>query len=363
MDIPSGAGVADDSAAPWYSSYLSCARTFGLPILLAIGAVAILYFWRVWGESFVDTDRSFTMGRWIEAVERLGIAPLYPPQENFRVGDVYLTLTLNPNVSLSAVEREKLAPLNYVSLKLGHADVSEAIRRIPEHPMIKRQVQDESFALAVSASDDIQVARVMFPTVVSRQAIDAQNTLGFGAYVNARRNDRVEIANAWTYGINPVDALTLLYEFCQKPEMAFYCTDLGARALLGYGIGSRFNTQQSSGENIFDVSILIVSQVYFTTSFNLSLALGSSADAQQRSDHMQPEATPEASVNTDAQNNRNEEARPDLRQRDFVGARFNSDSDLTAVYHQNSPLVFGYRAMSMRPYSNPVSENEKTPNN
>src|SRR4051794_21742581 len=73
--------------------------------------------------------------QWNEAISRLGIEPVYPPQEDIAVGDVFVILT---NDELNEVEKEPLAGR---SMKIWHVDMTTKLEnayadiyRFPETP-------------------------------------------------------------------------------------------------------------------------------------------------------------------------------------------------------------------------------------
>lgn len=218
---------------------------------------------------------------WNEAVRRLNIEPIYPPQEDIHVGDIYAAVTR--------------ADRNFQgkSVKLWHADLSEAIKRtyknVPIFPPTKEPPgKDGQFWPQAEVSDLFDVkprtslSLVAFPRYVIRHARQADGGIGaspglwakvsglFAASGSSDDLEELHFPAAETYGVNAVEASAALALFCNKSPAI--CSETGVRSMLSMIVGKDVwdpeisKDGKETGRFAMGVELMLVNQVFLTRS-------------------------------------------------------------------------------------------------
>ncbi|CCD85171.1 exported protein of unknown function [Bradyrhizobium sp. ORS 285] len=255
------------------------AGTCAAVALLVAGAVAFTWV------SPVVPEKSVAQ-QWNEAISRLGIEPVYPPQEDIAVGDVFVILTKD---ELNEVEKEPLAGR---SMRIWHVDMTSKIEnayaeiyRFPETPDAPAQGRAWKLGAANGPVFRPGVPRtdlplVLFPgfTITSTRqangAASAASLLGaaFHGDVASEFSMDVQIAAAETYGVPAIMAEAVLDSFCNGP-LQRYCTETEARRQMSHVVGSKIYdkvTDPASGETKprFSLELGLITRVYLARSFH-----------------------------------------------------------------------------------------------
>jgi len=191
---------------------------------------------------------------WNGTIGRLGIEPIYPPQEDIAVGDIYLFIT-DDDTSGPPL------PLPARSLKLWHVDLTEEINNaykelyvFPDtlpRPKETAAIWQQKIAdprVFQTGSDRKTLPLVLFPGFSFGQlrsgSIGANwlsAALGFGAGGAGQGETQLElrIPFAETYGVPNLVATAYLDQFCQDARSRPVCTEEGARRQLSMVAGSK----------------------------------------------------------------------------------------------------------------------------
>ncbi|MBZ9728053.1 hypothetical protein LB554_29365 [Mesorhizobium sp. CO1-1-11] len=303
---------------------------------------------------------------WNTAIERLGIQPLYPPQEDFLVGDVYITLD-DPESEIGG--QTIRYPSNVYKgrgVKIGRIDMRESIKRgarafrfpdtkIEDGKTARDQPSSEP-SVPSTPGDLIDLSLVAFPGISVKHYIDTES--GFWRLFAGRRSGEIEeisIPYAESYGAPVVDSLLALGKYCSDQATAEFCTDDVARKILGYTLGKDVEATHDN-KYIFPVSISIVGQVFLARELRIKRYRGDSLSTriskEEAADKSEPIPTPGTSSATQP-----DESKPFVDYATYEN-RQSSHIQLNQVFAR--PVAFGFRRVSFAlPRSKPmVSEGD-----
>jgi hypothetical protein len=281
---PDGAVVSPSPRQGWMTPAPS--RWLGIAFLVAV-VVGGFFTVRYLGGGAIRgpfADASIEEN-WDRTIKGLGVAPIFPPEEDLVVGDVLAVVTRD--VDLDSHERtDAFARKAFVnrSVKLAHVDVSQALdaayQNLPVFPATVGTVLPLRSGVARAFSDAVLLAnlpRAAFPRLKIQGVSSAAGAIsagGSGAASYAAGSQRVEefeLSDVRAYGLPSVVALKLFDAFCAKPETADVCQEATARKHLQRVVGDhviqRF-VDDRSGDYRFalEVEIVMVYRVYLTGS-------------------------------------------------------------------------------------------------
>jgi len=256
---------------------------------LAAAALVGLLVWHEYGQDpQVDVARA-----WNDSIERLGIRPLFPPQEDFHVGDVFAVLKVSDGDNLSRLTPFERTLVNK-SIRVGYSDPSADISRLAaDRPGYARRVAapvaaagpgaapaggtpDDSAVLSGIDGRDIALKGMLFPGIV----MDVYQGLSlprlFSRITGRAERSRVElitIGKPRTYGIDPEYAAAHLWKFCQfgQETVALQCSEQHLRYLLSLQYGPAACARTSAGHYLFDVQIALISRIYVSQDINVGI--------------------------------------------------------------------------------------------
>lgn len=282
---------------------------------------------------------------WNSAIERLGIQPLYPPQEDFFVGDVYISLDdpkreiVTTNGQIPNVFKGRSAKIAQVNMRQGieqnapkfRFDETPAEMAPPSRE--KPSVQGAGFSPPLSL--------VAFPGISVKNHIETDT--GIWGYITGRRSGIIEeitIPYAESYGASAINGTAALNEFCLEQATAAYCTDNVARKILSYAFGDAVYSVQDN-KYIFPIAISIVTRVFLTRELNVARYRGDSLSASmgtttainsdEQTPQVQASATHEQSEQVDGR----------------FGAHENMFSTRLRLHHVfKRPVAFGFQRIS-----------------
>lgn len=251
------------------------------------GAVAILFAavagWFIlqeWNrDPVLDVARA-----WNTSIERLGIRPLYPPREDFHVGDVMAVISLRHPQDEASLSLAQRALINK-AIRIGHVDLSGRLREVadqrpryaasppPAPPAASGggrveppPVQKDTVTWAGGRTVDLSA--MLFPAVVI--TVERGFSLsGLWAAVTGRaalsRNEIITIVKPRTYGIAAQDGVGYLFQHCfgeaaDNPN----CAREQLRYILSLNFGPSVCDRFSNGDPVFDISIMLVTEAFLS---------------------------------------------------------------------------------------------------
>jgi hypothetical protein len=233
-----------------------------VPLLMFVAAAVYL----ISPNELPVEDASDNVGQaWGRAISRLGIDPIYPPQEDLFVGDVYLSVRNTQegngrNTALTGISSGR-------SIKIGRVDVREKIPSRPylfgtDSPQGLGSVEEAQAAPAAKPPKKVELYLTAFPGVTIKQYVEAETSWWqFGLARKSGETEEILITSAETYSVSSIDATTLLLTFCEAKETLFYCQDQIARKLLSYSLGEGINHKENN-QYVFQLTVTLIRQVY-----------------------------------------------------------------------------------------------------
>jgi hypothetical protein len=284
---------------------------------------------------------------WTDSVKRLGILPLYPPEEDFYVGDLWAVIASS---TAGPILGEGLR-LGHVNLR-QHASQPEANGETEREPVFAEtmEVQKEGYRrqspLQVDERDPkaakISLTLVGFPGVNIRHAIGARGAVNGPIAALAGRRDEVEVEEiripvAETYGVPAIAAFTELTKYCANSETYLQCTDRYARNALSFALTDRV-LQTANGAYTMRLDLRLINRVFLTREiYQKRYRAGARGASIGTSNPIQRDA-----VASDKGNGRTSlapEASGSITWTDTSTEEFNQ------VFQR--PVAFGYRAISI----------------
>ncbi|MDX3965528.1 MAG: hypothetical protein QHD01_02875 [Bradyrhizobium sp.] len=319
--------------------------------------------------------------QWNEAIARLGIEPVYPPQEDIAVGDVFVLIT---DDALNDVGKE---PIQVKALKLWHLDLSEQLKqtyaemyRFPETPDPPGDGKPWKFTSSQNSIFGTQTTRgdlplVLFPgfTIASTRSAnldaDAKTWFGgaFGSSASSEITTEVKISAAESYGLPSLVAEAQLIKFCTDPVLKVQCTEAEARKQMSIVVGSKIFDQvqdpkTKKSKPRYSVEIALVSRVFLTRSMHTTIRKAgkgsSSVSAGADSAAAVPAKGEEAGSSAGAAtSDKPEEARSGREATKpastspgvTTSLQFGNSSVISTVDILQRPVAFGYRSVRWIP--------------
>jgi len=368
-------------AAPWLV----------LAAIIVLGITLLLYGWT----RNDDLDEQTVSQQWNIAIQKLGIEPVYPPEEDIMVGDIFAIISEDEyDEHKNGVENESLAR---TSIKIYHKDLSSIIDNDLAHTYL---FKDNLTTRFVAAIDNDKMAlpdgtsSSMFDTVVHRSSLPIAtfpafkiyktNSIWTSASFNSFPNlfvhgslksdlaTEVKIENSTTYGISALDAANALDHFCRF-EMAPACSDTGLRKLLSNKAGKHIydviKSKSTPTHCRMKVEVGLINRVYLTQSIKTSLLrenvvggdLKENLGGEKKKTASQPDATVNASSQTagtvapgDPRNTGSRQRASDESGADEASAGVSASDEASMAISFDAvaldrPVVFGYSSVRFIP--------------
>lgn len=236
-------------------------------------AVGLLMKWSTHHQ--VPTDVESVASDWNTNIGRLGIESIYPPQEDFQVGDIFAVITdtghaLQPSETLAGR-----------SVRIWHtdmrSDIEDTYSELPIFPDtlsrptdandVWRQAQLNDSVFAAAPHPRHSLPLVTFPAFSIGHARRADVGLGwaesafsglFGASGSSDDTIELKIPFAETYGVPSILATGTLRFFCREHKPA--CADPQLRAQLSTLVGDVI------WNKAIKVEVMLVNRVYLARS-------------------------------------------------------------------------------------------------
>jgi hypothetical protein len=194
-------------------------------------------------KSIPDPGPEDVAAAWNTSIGRLGIQPLYPPTEDFGVGDVLAVVADSENV-----------PLLGKAVRIAHIDLRDLILASTVEPVFADTAdlaagssfrkQDRTEVATDSKDRRITLALSAFPGItishVTQSAAAAGNATGwFGSARNGNQVEEIQIKGAETYGVSTIEAIVKFNNWCRDEKTKAYCDDSFVRQALAFAVSAR----------------------------------------------------------------------------------------------------------------------------
>ena len=212
-------------------------------ILVAVLILAVAVFVVRPFKSIPDPGPEDVAAAWNTSIGRLGIQPLYPPTEDFGVGDVLAVVADSENV-----------PLLGKAVRIAHIDLRDLILASTVEPVFADTAdlaagasfrkQDRTEVATDSKDRRITLALSAFPGItishVTQSAAAAGNATGwFGSARNGNQVEEIQIKGAETYGVSTIEAIVKFNNWCRDEKTKAYCDDSFVRQALAFAVSDR----------------------------------------------------------------------------------------------------------------------------
>jgi hypothetical protein len=257
-------------------------------VLAVTGVIDIIRFFVSPRTMLLDGAARSVATDWTSSVGRLQVEPVYPPQEDIYVGDIFAKVTRSD---------DKFTMGNMLAdhaIKLWHVDMTNDLREtyadVPVFPPTEPRPTRDGDIWPQKEADDLfakggkkALSLVAFPgfSVSHSRAATAGVSTGQGVWgwlsglLGFTRDDeeveRLLFPAPETYGVNAIAAQAALYDFCSSARTTSFCTEKAVRNMLSMVVGDiiwRTETDPKTQATRYasDVEIMLVRQVFLTRS-------------------------------------------------------------------------------------------------
>lgn len=277
---------------PQWKSLLAGAAAF---IVVAIAGYAAVRWLTPDPGAIISNSVPSLEAEWNNTIARLGIDPVYPPEEDLAVGDL-MAIVVSDEEDANETKNNKLdktSPILRRSVKLAHIDLREQLGKAyamltvflptpgtPSAPKSGAAQSDASSARQTGLrvfTDDMpksQLPQAAFPSLI----IQADNNAAFGTSAagwglakfgaSNRGFEELRLTDVRTYGLPSIRAMEALSAYCAELKTKDDCLESTARKHLERVVGPRINNVylDENGVNRFGVRIevVLVNRVYLT---------------------------------------------------------------------------------------------------
>ncbi|NKL40053.1 hypothetical protein GFL57_03325 [Rhizobium leguminosarum bv. viciae] len=337
-------------------------------VLAGVAALAMVLFA---GMSIVRTGAAVDDSvpkSWNTAIERLGITPLYPPQEDVFVGDVLLSVTPSKLKFSNLGDDLQVEAITGRSVRVGHINLTKFMKRPDDTRYFGDSVRETNGSLALAQptreadgdpSNDgkILLSNILFPAITLEHEANVSGVWkAFGMGASSASAEKIVLSHVQTYGADAYSATALLAKYCADPSTLGFCFEKSARAQLSYIMGDDVlrtaTTVEGKPGYVFEVRIFVVYRLYLAR--GLQVGGGDGIDARLFSSEAgRSEATSINSIDNDANGKPPKTTSPvDVKPKTVTITSqplTASRSDKRAFWSDepfNRPLAIGYRSVS-----------------
>jgi hypothetical protein len=270
------------------------AMSVGL-LVLAIGIIASVR-WLASREVRQPDETGLSLeAQWNSAIRKLGIEPVYPPEEDLTVGDLFATVVSDDYPSQAPQGRTKIHTNDSFlgkSVKLGH--VVGVAKELEETYALMPYFRETDTTTGIAAAKPEHDGTGSAPPAVAqlfgrheyRQVLPRAAFPGLTIYHTGTASAGVAAKRGWfdfgaaneasqklqlgiveTYGLDAVTAVNLLNEFCKAQATARLCSEDVARRHLRSVVGDRvlekfLDPIERDYRYYLGVRLIMVSRVY-----------------------------------------------------------------------------------------------------
>lgn len=231
--------------------------------------------------------------RWGDAIRQYGIEPVYPPEEDFSVGDVFVEVVNDADPDPSADTIKSSSPFRRRSVKIDHIDLRDELTAFYSMiPMFIDATPPAAGApLTLFKQSEQALPLAAFPDVTASAEREAGASFFarlFGAFSfagSSQQQAKLALRQVEAYGLTNVAAQQALDAYCSKPVTEKNCTEAVARRHVRsiIGVGERAYRQYIGANDgkphyALELRLFIVSRVYLSRNI-----VGASRSAGARS--------------------------------------------------------------------------------
>jgi hypothetical protein len=330
-----------------------------------------------------DADAEDVASAWNQSIARLGILPLYPPGEDFYVGDVWAVIADEQNAksenSIDPTIPQK-STLIGKSVRISNIDLRSEIQTARNNqplfgdtserkPGVGFRKQEYLETKDQSSEGRIALTLAAFPGITISHRTKAVGSLGwsFGGLGLSREDQHIEeirIPVAETYGAPSGAAFLRLDQWCADRKTRIFCSDEYVRRIIAYSVSDGVLSTKD-GNYTTRIQLRLINRVYLTREIEHRwlLSTGSGAAAQLALDKARPTALGQSTTDTNSGTPDNLERRTGAAANavaqssdpaNIAGTPTGKSSLVVADGRQitlqevfQRPVVFGFRAITV----------------
>lgn len=310
---------------------------------------------------------------WNEGIARLGILPLYPPAEDFYVGDVWAVIADagSPNSDKQVSKPGPIGKSTLIgkSVRIAYIDLRKQMQAAkisqPLFPDTGDYKPGEKFHAQTlieldtpPQSDKIALSLSAFPGVTINHKISGAASGGWsfaaiGIGGEEQQSEQIRIPVAETYGAPIGAAFISLDEWCLDPNTAIFCTDEYVRRVMAYSVSDTV-LATANGQYTTRIKMQFIYRVFMTREIKQTTTVTGARQASLKLNANQA-ATPAAGVD-DKTTPGGSQLRPGSEVVDPANTVRPAAGSTIAVDNSKEigidevfqrPLVFGYRAITV----------------
>jgi hypothetical protein len=295
---------------------------------------------------------------WNQSVARLGILPVFPPEEDFHVGDVWAVV---------ADTDETGTPLLGKAMRLAHLDLRSAIKQArghqPEFPETTAPKPGETLShqdnreVIASKPDDDRIALTLtaFPGITINHTTRGVGSLGatlfgFGSARDELQMEQIRIPVAETYGAPALSGFLDLDAWCADARTKLYCTDAFVRQLMAFAVSGKVLATRD-GQYVARLQLRLVTRVFVTREIEHRKRQSRASGAAVWTAVDRPQPAPASSNAQGKPPNATTQLASAAPDPQSPGAKVSAsrDDDMEVSLRQvfQRPVVIGYRAITI----------------
>ena len=256
-------------ARPWLWQLTTAALLLGITLIVL----------RPFAPPMLDPTADDIQQQWNDSISRLGIEAVFPPEEDFYVGDIWAVVSGGPSKSFlgKAVRIDQLDMRQLVESRNASVPIF-AETTIPKPGEAYTLKSDEEVDAPID-NKHVLLTVTAFPGVAITHVTKVSTFLGLAiGSASAERGglqiEETKIPFAETYGV-PVDvAVGALDRWCNSSETNYKCTYNFAHRMLLYTLGSEAlgsgekdknrKADNNSNDNKVEINIVLIMRVFVT---------------------------------------------------------------------------------------------------
>jgi hypothetical protein len=347
--------------------------------IVIAGAIVLSVMWltRPSPPSLVDVEK-----QWREAISQYGIEPVFPPEEDFVVGDLFVEIVKDTDPDQSVKKVRSSGSFRSRSVKIDHVDMREQLRTLygtlPEFftaaaPMAASGAPPPGLfdvvrhELPIAALPDVSESSASAAGVGAGGGLIGSLRGMFGFAGSSQAREKLAFSSMLTYGLTSVLAEQALDDYCRTPATMANCTEAVARRHIRAIVGSRADDQYVDPYDLkskyaLKLRFFMVSRVYLASGIanqtQLAIAVGGGGNVSLNPGASQPGAAaqpvPPASAVDTAAAPAAVQQRLDALEKQVAGLRQSVAASYVSSYDRGialdqtfvRPVAIGFRSVA-----------------
>lgn len=304
---------------------------------------------------------------WNNSIQALGFEPLYPPSEDFNVGDLLITIS-GDGLDDATLANPLVRKLLYRSIRVGNLKLAnEAEGRLhftdtatcsgggettdQKQNCSKLNITSSGKTGLTNSETPVDIAVVGFPGVsISTLDYGSLDLAALGSTNIGMESAKVRVISipeASTYGAAVPEALGKLLAYCYALNPSPYCSDRVSRNILSAVYGGLVNLEhlgvkgaKESRRYALPIELKLITRVYLTSEIEAKTVFFNARKFDYEKlgkDSVKPVGSTSAAP----------EAVPEIKSQDVNGVGAINDDSLNLNYRYSKPLVIGFKAVSI----------------